>query len=290
MKILLTSLGHVGGAVAASLSGEYEIRALLRRDSDEQVEVRIGDVRSYESVRDAARGVDAIVHTAGLWGRHKNTHSYREFYETNMTGTFNVLEAAAEQDVEKVVFASTAAVYEGLLGLLGRDFVEPKAIRMDEETQVKEYDIYTATKIMGEELCEHYSRKKGLTTICLRLANVPVGEGEPQHAAQFHRGWKVDVRDCVEAIRCALQSEKIRYGVYHVAAPLPYTEEDDSDLVQNPEAVLRKYFNLEFEYLKAQGVEVDMSPIPVYFKSDLAQKELGLRYKYDFKKLVEDLK
>ena len=197
MKILLTSLGHLGGAVVKALSDANELRVLCRTEKDVPAETVIGDIRSYESVQKAAQGVDAIVHTAALWHRHIQSHTYKDFYDTNATGTFNVLEAAVAQGVPKVVFASTIGVYEQLISMAWGGICGSTAVRIDETWPIKAADIYAATKIIGETLCEYYSRDKGLETICLRFGAFFLGEGTAEYAARFHRGWLVDVNEDV---------------------------------------------------------------------------------------------
>ncbi len=67
MRVLLTSLGQLGEAVITSLSGEYEFRVLRRKPQGEIADAFAGDIRSFDSMAEAAEGIDAIVHTAGLW-------------------------------------------------------------------------------------------------------------------------------------------------------------------------------------------------------------------------------
>ena len=66
-----------------------------------------GDVRTPEDVRVAFEGADFVVHTATIHGIHLGTHSRRDFYDLDLTGTFNVWEAAVEAGAKDVVFSST---------------------------------------------------------------------------------------------------------------------------------------------------------------------------------------
>jgi UDP-glucose 4-epimerase len=289
MKVLLTSLGQLGEAVITSLSGEYEFQVLCRKPQDDITDAFLGDIRSFESIEEAAEGTDAIVHTAGLWHKHIQSHAYRDFYDTNATGTFNVLEAAVKHGVAKVVLASTAGVYYEVLSAIFGGACGAESLHVDEHFPTKPYDIYASTKIMAEQLCEFYSRDKDLKTICLRFGHFPIRESTAQYASRFHRGWIVDVRDCVESVRCALRTERIHHGAYQVAAPLPYTQDDEYELVHNTGAVLQKYFSEEMQYFQSQNLELDTSPIPFYLKSALATEELGLECKYDLKTLVKEL-
>ncbi len=291
MKVLLTSLGHLGGTIAEMLAGKHNVRVLRRRQEDVPYEVFIGDVRAYDDVRRAAEEVDAIIHTAALWGKHLRTHTYRDFHDTNVTGTFNVLEAAREEDIPKVIFSSSIVVH----GLLGRKADErlagmSRAIAADENFPRNPLDAYALSKVIGETMCEHYSNHFPISTICLRYAHFPNRERDAEYAAAFHRGHLVDVDDCARANILALENDSIKHTCYQIASEVPYTAEDSEALISDTESVLRKYFKDEMEFLASKGAVMDTSPIRVYYKSDKAERELGFKPKYGTKTLTAALK
>ncbi len=291
MKVLLTSLGHLGGAIARMLSPKHQVKVLRRRREDIPYELFVGDIRRYDDVKLAADGVDAIIHTAALWGKHLRTHTYRDFYQSNATGTINLLEAAREEDIPKVVFSSSIVVH-GLLGRHGQDFFADKtrALAINEDFPYQPKDPYELTKVMGEIMCEHYSLRFPISTICLRYGHFPNRERDAEYASHFHKGFLVDVEDCAAANVLALENTEIKHGKYQITADLPYTEEDAEQLISAPESVFEKYFKEDFEFLRAQGGKPSLDPIPGYYKSDKARKELGFRPKYDTKSLVADLR
>jgi hypothetical protein len=86
-----------------------------------------------------------------------------------------------------------------------------------------------------------------------------------------------------------LRTERIHHGAYQVTAPLPYTHDDNYELVHNTAAILKKYFHEEMQYFENQNLVFDTSPIPFYLKSALATEELGLDCQYDLKTLVKEL-
>ncbi len=63
-----------------------------------------GDVRDPADMHTAAQGVDMIVHTAAIHGIHLRDHTARDFYDLNLTGTFNMWEAAVQAGVRGVFF------------------------------------------------------------------------------------------------------------------------------------------------------------------------------------------
>lgn len=114
MRALVTgATGFVGFHIAQLLlSMNVHVNALVRRDRDcsfllaDGLDVRSGDLRDYDTVREAMTGCDHVFHAAAdyrLWVRDPGP-----MYETNVGGTANVMKAAQELGVKKVVYTSTA--------------------------------------------------------------------------------------------------------------------------------------------------------------------------------------
>ncbi len=113
MKALVTGAnGFLGSKIVELLlDQDAEVRALIHRSSDNLpetgVELISGDVRDYESIREASREVDVVFHTAaiaGIWGEWKNYHAI------NTVGTRNVVEACQANHVPKLVYTSSPSV------------------------------------------------------------------------------------------------------------------------------------------------------------------------------------
>jgi dTDP-L-rhamnose 4-epimerase len=82
---------------------------------DEQVELRVGDVRDADAVRDALTGVDRVVHLAARVGVGQSMYEIAGYTDTNTRGTGVLLEALLDHPVERLVVASSMSVYgEGL--------------------------------------------------------------------------------------------------------------------------------------------------------------------------------
>jgi nucleoside-diphosphate-sugar epimerase len=110
------------------------------------------DVRDRSAVRSALKGSDVVIHGAAalpLWKK-------RDIYDTNVGGTLNVLEAAHDQGIERVVFISSTAVY----GV-------PKKHPIEEEDPLVGVGAYGETKIEAEKMCEAY-REKGMCIPVIR--------------------------------------------------------------------------------------------------------------------------
>ena len=105
--------------------------------------------------------VAGIVHLAAIVGVEEAWANPRRALEANVTGTLNVLELARALDVERVVYASSAAVYG-----------EPEYTPVDEEHPLRPTSLYGETKLTGERLLWVYMRKYGIKPIALRYFNV----------------------------------------------------------------------------------------------------------------------
>src|SRR5262245_52057241 len=111
MTILLTgSAGHLGEALARTLqaAGREYVGVDVQASPFTTV---VGSIADAAVVNEAMRGVHAVLHTATLHKPHVVTHSRREFVDTNIVGTLNLLEAAAAARLDAFVYTSTTSVF-----------------------------------------------------------------------------------------------------------------------------------------------------------------------------------
>ncbi len=166
--------GFIGGAVARELIQRgLEVRLLVRPSAnrslmrDLEAEVVLGDVRDLQSLRKAMAGCAQVYHAAALyklWVRNR-----REIYETNVTGTENVLKVAREAGVERVVYTSSVAT----LGLPAGGGCG------NEETPVSLRDMvgdYKQSKFLAEQIALKYAREG--TPVVIVNPSAPVGVGD----------------------------------------------------------------------------------------------------------------
>ena len=119
-----------------------------------------GDILQSDILQSALEGADGVFHFAALW--LLQCHEYpRSAFETNVRGTFNVLEACVAKGVKRLVWSSSASVY-------GDAVMEP----MDEDHPFNNQNFYGATKICGEAMARAYHHRYGLEYIGLRYMNV----------------------------------------------------------------------------------------------------------------------
>jgi nucleoside-diphosphate-sugar epimerase len=174
MKILVTGgTGFTGSALVRRLIEDgHSVVALDYKEGIKTDELRrrgaevvIGSVTDKAAVRSAVRGVDIVHHLAAAFRELDVPERY--YHDVNVGGTRNVLEAAAEAGVEKVVYCSTCGVH----GNIDR----PPA---DETAPIRPADYYQQTKYEAEPIVLEFYRR-GLPATILRPAAI-YGPGDPE--------------------------------------------------------------------------------------------------------------
>jgi len=141
------------------------------------VELVDGDIRGQKTVVEAARGSDVIVHLAALPGVRESVQEPQQYFNNNVIGTFNILEAARVNEITNVIFASSAAA-------VGE--CKPPV----NETKYQEpISPYGATKTCGEALCHAYHHSYKMSISSLRFSNVygPYSAHKTSLVAKFIR-------------------------------------------------------------------------------------------------------
>jgi UDP-glucuronate 4-epimerase len=105
---------------------------------------------------------DAIVHLAARAGVRPSVQSPELYLQTNIFGTFNLLEAARQNGVSRFIFASSSSVYGATRTLPFRE----------DQPILQTLSPYASTKLAGEQLCSNYSYLYGLQVVCLRFFTV----------------------------------------------------------------------------------------------------------------------
>ncbi len=176
MTLLVTGAnGFVGAAVVrALLAGGETVRGLVRPSSDRRnlealgVELREGDITRPETLRPALAGCSAVLHVAAdyrLWAPDAD-----RMLATNVQGSLNVLEAAAAEGAERLVYTSSVAT-------LG---IRPDRGPADEDTPVSLADMigpYKRSKFLAEEAVRRRADELGFPVVTVN-PSTPVGPGD----------------------------------------------------------------------------------------------------------------
>jgi UDP-glucose 4-epimerase len=156
--------------VIASRSSEHGEEAAKQSP----VEFVRGSITDFALVKNVFQGMDYVFHQAAIPSVPRSIEHPRATHEANITGTLNVLLAARDNGVKKVIYASSSSVY-------GDTPTLPKKEDMSPNPQ----SPYAVTKLAGEYYCRVFHQVYALPTVCLRYFNIygPRQDPSSQYAA-----------------------------------------------------------------------------------------------------------
>jgi UDP-glucose 4-epimerase len=248
-----------------------------------------GDICQTDILNTALKGADGVFHFAALW--LLQCHEFPESaFETNIRGTFNILDACVKQSVKRLVYSSSASVY-------GDALYEP----MTEDHPFNNTNFYGATKIAGEAMLRAYANRYKLPAVGLRYMNVygprqdykgayiavimkildnldkgiaPVVYGDGSQSYDF-----VYVGDCAAANICAMKAE-ITDRFYNVGTGIKTSIKELAEMIL---AVTNS--NLQIQYDQG-GTTFVKNRIGC---PELAEKEISFKSKVSLEEGIRNL-
>lgn len=151
---------HVRAFCFYNSNGSYGWLDTFQPALDGEVEMVLGDVRDRDGVSRAVKGTDVVLHLASLISIPFSYEAPQSFVETNVIGTFNVLQAARDHGVGRMVHTSTSEVYG-----------TPETVPISEGHPLRAQSPYSATKIAADKLCEAWACSYQLPVVVLRPFN-----------------------------------------------------------------------------------------------------------------------
>ena len=172
MRYLVTGgAGFIGSNIVEELlKRNYSVRVLDNfstgkrenlKEFQKDIELIEGDIRSFHIVQKAVKGIDVIFHEAALPSVPRSINDPITSNEVNVVGTLNILDAAKENNVKRLVYASSSSVYGDNPELPKHEGMMPNPL-----------SPYAVSKLAGEKYCQVYSRLYGIETVILRYFNV----------------------------------------------------------------------------------------------------------------------
>jgi NAD+ dependent glucose-6-phosphate dehydrogenase len=235
-KVLITGAeGNIGSSVRALLADRYEIHALTR-EPVAGLESFVADLGGdLNALLPAFAGMDAVVHLAGSSGMQ---HPWEAVLHNNIVGTYNVFEAARQQGVKQIVYASSnhaVGMYE-----LDRmpELYRPRAgLELDHLMPVRPDSLYGVSKVFGEGLARYYSDKFGISIYCLRIGTARLDDSPNSDAAAKGQAWLPlpeeanlrrmastwqSKRDLADEIDACLQAEDVKFDIFYGVSNNPF--------------------------------------------------------------------
>ena len=181
MNVLVTGgAGFIGSHVTKLLlENDHEVAVVdnLSRGKKESVDPRakliVADINNSKKVKEALKGVDAVIHMAGLIVVPESVKDPIKYCQNNVIGTVSLIESMRQAGVKKIIFSSSACVYG-----------TPDKLPIKEDAPVRPDNPYGASKASIETFLQTYNAIHGFDSIILRYFN-PYGPGE-NHEPETH--------------------------------------------------------------------------------------------------------
>ena len=247
-----------------------------------------GDIADLETCRQACQGISFVFHLAALGSVPRSVEDPITSHRANATGTLNILHAAKEAKVRRLVYASSSSVYGNLSSDPGG--VKPKR----EDFPPSPQSPYAATKLAGEQYCRIFASLYGLETVSLRFFNVfgPRQDPNSLYAAVIPRfitalltgqsphifGDGKQSRDftyvenVVEANLLAAEAPDVSGGVFNIACGRQTTV---NTLLATLQEISGRKIPPQYEEARSGEVRHSLSSI------ELARAHLGYKVKVD---------
>ncbi len=219
MRVLVTNGGtRLSRIVAEALAGEYDVRLTDRSplvDAPDGVELVRSDLGHGEATNDLVRGMDAIVHS----GEPDSSASVSDRLDDAMRCTYNLLWAASEEGVPRLVYLSSLSVMRGY----------PENHTVTERWRPRPgTDVSALCYHVGEYVCREFGRDGRVDSVCLRLGDLVEDGGTAASTSALYP------RDAAQAVKKALaltDAEKepvyrapvVRptWSVFHIQSAVP---------------------------------------------------------------------
>jgi nucleoside-diphosphate-sugar epimerase len=228
-KILITGTsGLIGGLAAQTLSDDYEVSGIGRSPVDGHP-YTVADIADFDSMRPAFDGIDTVIHMAGARGNQP----FDVHYRGNVIGTYNVLEAARQAGVKRVILASSGAVIAGYekdepyrtLVSAERPKNRPENVELITENHPpRPRGDYTVTKLWAEAIGRAYSEAHDMSVICIRVGKVEI-EDVPLNARNA-AVW-CSHNDMMQLLRlCVAAPDALRFDIFFSVSDNPMNYRD----------------------------------------------------------------
>lgn len=171
MRILVTGgAGFIGSHLVDRLTeAGHDVRVLDNLSSGKRsnlaraggLDLVEGDIRDVATVHGTLKGIEVVYHLAAVASVQASIDDPLGTHGSNFVGSLNLLEAAREHGVRRLIYASSAAVYG-----------DTDALPVSEQTLTNPLSPYAADKLAGEHYLRFYGAKHGLETVAFRFFNI----------------------------------------------------------------------------------------------------------------------
>ena len=221
-KILITGgAGKIGTHFVHNHAKDYEITVVDLKTSNTAfpatVRVIEADLSSYQTCKEVAKGMDIVIHLAGLIDETENDAAL----DINSLLIKNVFKATAVNKCERLIFASSAQTIEHY----------PNDLQIDKNRPVRPHNLYGVAKCLGEALASYYADQHGISAICLRIGAY---EFPADHTAMNTRDLSAYLHpdDCNQLLVGCIETEGLHYEILNAISDNRYKRLDISETME----------------------------------------------------------
>jgi nucleoside-diphosphate-sugar epimerase len=237
MKIVVTgSSGQFGQHLVRNLTAAgHDILGLDRVANPSLRPSWVCDLSRTGDLFDAFAGAEAVIHLAAIPA--PNLAPDGVTFDNNVSATYNVLKAAADLKIRKLVVASSIAAYGFLYA---QKIIEPKYLPLDENHPCQPTDPYGLSKLVGETIADSFAAQTGATIASLRFPGINfdpefklIRERLSNPRYRLPGFWTyIDARDAARACRLGIEAAPPGHTVFNAAAPTSNMRQPTDDLLR----------------------------------------------------------
>ena len=213
-RILLTgAAGGIGSAFSRSAASDYVFRLADRETASlmwaiaEGHEVCALDVADLEACQQACQDIDTVIHLAA--DANPQADFYSSLLHNNIQGTYNIFRAAKDQGCQRVIYASSAQVFEGY----------PPDVQAHPDSPLRPANMYGVSKGFGEAVASYFAHIEGLSSIAVRIGAYDVN-GDASNWLRRQPNMRrlseyVSERDLNQLLLRCVEAPGVQFAVVH---------------------------------------------------------------------------
>src|SRR5262245_3140784 len=213
-KLLITGAsGVIGNILVPKLAESYDVYSVDQNLTTVPCRLFKADLSDYEQIASVISAISDLRIIIHLAANSTADASWQSVLKNNIVATRNVFEAAKENRVKRIVFASSNHVtgcYEGIPPTLHLSANRGMITTVD---PIRPDSDYGTSKAFGEAVARQYHELCGIESVCLRIGTV-LADDDPRKNKRFLKTW-LSHDDLVQLVKKSISSENVKFGVYY---------------------------------------------------------------------------
>lgn len=202
MRVLMTgSAGNMGQILVRGLKDKFELRGFDLKPTPGLDDQMVGDLANFDAVLQASEGMEGVIHLGG----HPKGDEWEPILHSNIIGTYNLFEAAHQNGVRRIAYASRA----GLVGPYPEDVMRTADLRP------RPNSFYSVSKVFGEAVAYRYASRSEIEVVCVRISNIKPERVRPKGTKIGSTGHFLSHDDCVHLFEQCLIQPAIKYEIVY---------------------------------------------------------------------------